>query len=418
MPITVYILTTQGPVRIQRIAEEQTGIQSVMCLDGRSQALPISSRYDAFVRNPTGVIERATGHGAYRVDVDAVIDAGDSWQLGIYIAHITDEIDVPEDIHIFATGEIDRDLNIRSVGHVDEKMDRAAEVLNGLREAGKKFHVFVPGHSLEEVTGNNPYSVTQVEHVDVVFEQLGLKHPLPSSRIINVGKGEAAGSTVMRRLLLIGLSLMALTGLFLWTPLAWVGLANDGKVLELESAIADEGSTFFGRYQQSTFFFIQNFNQPERVELELKGEVSLALVPGACEQDSTRRQAAWDGKVSALETICGLIVKAENREIGSVIVGRMGYWPNGLGQGSKPERTMRGSAGVNGHAWKLKFENFPNKGTVVRMVILQGLAAPVGSQPWYATLLSEPTTSSAFDEAKSRIERLGYHVTVKDWQRP
>jgi len=57
MSITVYILTTQGPVRIQRITEEQTGIQSVICLDGRAQALPISSRYDAFVRNPTGVIE-------------------------------------------------------------------------------------------------------------------------------------------------------------------------------------------------------------------------------------------------------------------------------------------------------------------------------------------------------------------------
>ena len=45
-------------------------------------------RYDQFVRRPTGIIEKLLGPSAYRVDVSAPITQGDSWQLGMAIAHI------------------------------------------------------------------------------------------------------------------------------------------------------------------------------------------------------------------------------------------------------------------------------------------------------------------------------------------
>ena len=79
-----FILTTEGPVAIQRISEEDQAVSSVICLDGLTQILPISASYDAFVRSPAGVIERMTGHGAYRMDVAARIDEGRSWQLAAF----------------------------------------------------------------------------------------------------------------------------------------------------------------------------------------------------------------------------------------------------------------------------------------------------------------------------------------------
>lgn len=417
MSITVYILTTQGPVRIQRIAEEQLGVQSVICLDGRAQALPISSRYDAFVRNPTGVIERETGHGAYRVDVDKVIDDGDSWQLGVYIAHMMDGIDLAENIHIFATGEVDRDLNIRPVGHVDEKLDRASSMFNELQEISALVHVFVPGDGNNEFEGNHDFPIVSVGHVDQIFDHLNLPRSQLSSSAARIESEPSSHSPKSPRLWLVGLPIALLLSWFMWTPLVWMGLADDGKVRELESTISDHGPTFFGRYQQDLFFFIQNLNKPESIAPNLSGQVILADVPEVCDATTTRREISWDDNFPASVTVCEIIVRADNPETASLLVGRMAYWPKGLGQGGTPARTMRGSARANGHTWTLEFENFPDKDSIVRLVILQGLAIPVGSQPWYAALLSEPTNSAAFIAAKARIERLGYYVFVRDWQR-
>ena len=85
--IRVFIATTDGPAEVQRIAEEDPDVKSVVCLDGKAVALPISPDYDAFVRAPTGVIERSYGHRAFRLDVSREISSGLSWQLGIFIAH-------------------------------------------------------------------------------------------------------------------------------------------------------------------------------------------------------------------------------------------------------------------------------------------------------------------------------------------
>ena len=86
-PVTVYIATTASLVAIQRITEEDPQVNSVICLAGKAISLPISGAYDAFVRNPTGVIQRDFGHSAYRIDVSDTIEEGYSWQLGVFAAH-------------------------------------------------------------------------------------------------------------------------------------------------------------------------------------------------------------------------------------------------------------------------------------------------------------------------------------------
>ena len=77
--IRVVVLTTNGPAAVERITEEDPEVSSVICLSGKAVALPVSSAYDAFVREPTGVVQHHFGHRAYRVDVDAMIAEGYSW---------------------------------------------------------------------------------------------------------------------------------------------------------------------------------------------------------------------------------------------------------------------------------------------------------------------------------------------------
>ena len=65
----IVIATTEGPAEVERLSEEDPDVRSVVCLQGKALALPISPDYDAFVRRPVGVIEARFGHACYRLDV-------------------------------------------------------------------------------------------------------------------------------------------------------------------------------------------------------------------------------------------------------------------------------------------------------------------------------------------------------------
>lgn len=417
MTVTVYILTTKGPVRVQRISEEELGVQSVICLDGRAQALPISSRYDAFVRNPTGVIERATGHGAYRMDVDQTIDDGDSWQLGVYLAHLSqDEADA--DIYVFATGEIDRELGVRPVSHIPEKLAQAGGLMRTLHEEDKRIRVFVPkDDNLRQFEGQG-IKIEQVTHVDQVFDLLGISPSKP--RVSKKAEDQPVGLNkfISQPTVFWTLPILLIVGWFLWAPINWMVLANDGKLLELEESIDESSASLMGGHQQRLFFLIQENLSPEPSMPDLLGKITTAASPPSCEAKSDTRVLSWDAAVFNSDEVCELVVQAIVRSSDHIIVGRMGYWPEGLGKGGTPERTMRGSAGNTGHTWSLVFERFPTQGAIVRLVVLTGRVAPSGDQPWYATLLREPVDSAVFAAAKARVERLGYHVFVHDWERP
>ena len=155
--IRVYIATTQGPSEIQRIAEEDPKVRSVVCLNGTSEALPISAAYDAFVRKPTGVIEKKYGHSVYRVDVSERISDGKSWQLGLFAAHALFSVGClagkGEDIEkaVWITGEVDRDLNVIPVDHIEEKFRQSAPLFAELKAANIPLTIFVPQKNAEEI---------------------------------------------------------------------------------------------------------------------------------------------------------------------------------------------------------------------------------------------------------------------------
>ena len=135
MKVHVFAATTRGPVQIERITREAAPV-SQMCLGRTTSVLPVSPDYDAFVRQPSGVIERALGPfepGGFRLDASDEIGDGRSWQLSVLVAHALDRagrLAGPGESAgaiLWVTGTVDVDLRVGAVDFVGEKLRATRE---------------------------------------------------------------------------------------------------------------------------------------------------------------------------------------------------------------------------------------------------------------------------------------------------
>lgn len=188
--IRVFIGTPEGAARVQSITEEDAGVQSVICLDGRAVALPVSPEYDSFVRRPTGLIEAAYGHAAYRIDVSLPIEEGRSWQFGVLAAHALHAArrlatgDAPADHVVWTTGEVDRDLKLHPVAHLSEKLRRASALVAECKASGLPITLYVPRANFAELDpawlreqGLADAKFVPVDSVTELFASLKLSFP-------------------------------------------------------------------------------------------------------------------------------------------------------------------------------------------------------------------------------------------------
>ena len=188
MKIRVYLATTQGPVLIERISREPAP-QSAICLKRTTKVLPVSAGYDAFVRQPSGVVEREFGpfdKGGFRLDVSGEIAAGESWQLGVFVAHALKEAgelagsDEPFDEVWWLTGEVDNDLNVKAVAHVPDKIRAATDGINSLVESNTPVTLFLAEQNLTAIDRSElPYGI-RVVGVSTTAEVVdGVGHATP-----------------------------------------------------------------------------------------------------------------------------------------------------------------------------------------------------------------------------------------------
>ena len=171
----VIIATTEGPVQLLSLTEEGEGIVSVVCINRTVETAPISRAYHAFVKKPTGLIEEQFGGSSYRIDLDANISAGRSWQLGVYLAHLLREqgnlshpAESPNQV-FWVTGEVNHDKKILPIHHMGQKLERSTALVKELREAGKKIHFVIPEQNLQEVIqgGLEKYSLSESDLIPV-----------------------------------------------------------------------------------------------------------------------------------------------------------------------------------------------------------------------------------------------------------
>ena len=221
--VRVYVATTEGPSEIQRVAKEDPEVRSVVCLNGTSEALAISAAYDAFVRKPTGVIERLFGHPVYRTDVSERISEGRSWQLPLFAAHALFAAgrlagkNERADQAIWLTGTVDSELDVGRVDHVPEKLAQSERLFEELQSHGIPLTVFLPRSNADglgpaDTARLGPSAeIVPLETVDALFDRLELprparretvkprggakrRHPVLLSLVFLLAAGTAAGA--------------------------------------------------------------------------------------------------------------------------------------------------------------------------------------------------------------------------------
>jgi hypothetical protein len=179
----VLIPTTRHAVKVMSITAEAPNIRSVVCLNETYQALPISAGYEQFVRRPTGIIEKLLGPSAYRVDVSAPITQGDSWQLGLALAHIlkyNDElVDHGGGTLIWASGEVDSQLRVNSVDHIAAKIEASREILQSAKENGQRVIFLIAKENLSDLPSGiiSGMTVFGVSSLAESCEAIGTKMP-------------------------------------------------------------------------------------------------------------------------------------------------------------------------------------------------------------------------------------------------
>lgn len=219
--VRVIIATTQAPVSVLRITEEDPVVNSVVCLSGKAMALPISPAYDAFVRDPTGVIQRHFGHSAFRTDVSEKIDEGYSWQLGLFTAHALQSVgrlaqqDQEGSQTVITTGEVDRDLNVLAITGTAEKVAALRADIEALIDMSHPVTLVIPKENADQwqvafadLTKKSPdlFKVLAIDQVGELLTHLDIalpgfsgntKKPEPASRAPNKSSWIAAALVLL-----------------------------------------------------------------------------------------------------------------------------------------------------------------------------------------------------------------------------
>ncbi len=405
MPI--YSLTTEGPVKIQRITVESATVRCAVCVDGLAKSLPISAAYDDFVRSPTGVIERLTGHAAYRIDVDKAIDGGRSWQLSFFLAHLASP-NSPT-MHVFATGEVDRDLVVRDVDHLDRKLAALARYLDQNRISRDDVIVILPADKEQSGQLSNLGKVVYVKDTAEAARAANIEvsgsNPISRHKELNSINGVRRGRAALISAILI---CFVLAGWLSAAPLQWKSLADTGQLLALEQTLTEAQDSLAYRFQAEVFtkWLRSSAVRSEHVALE----ESVYAGRLGCTADLVPIP-----KIGSGTRVCVVRWQAFADQPGIAITGRVALWPQGLGV-DRAETVKRGSAQPNGRIWELAQSNGIRKSDVIRLVVLVGGSVPKGPQPWYADLLRAPLNSVSFRAAEARLAGLGFIVIARDWR--
>ena len=251
------IATTEGPAAIQKITREDPEVRSVVCLDGTTEMLPICKDYVQFVNRGTGIVADETGHDAYRLDLDARVHGGTSWQLPVLLAHrlaAEGRLAAPDDDSadaILATGVVDRDQRVRPVEAIPEKLASARERLKAIIGAGRRVIVVLPATG---EAGNDDdadkaladfgdqVTVQRWERVRPLADVFAGKSPAPQPEepLAAPDPAPKKQARVRRRRwpALLAVAVVLLAGVVWWVgPRHWETLRRDGEYQALDGAL-------------------------------------------------------------------------------------------------------------------------------------------------------------------------------------
>lgn len=193
----IVIPTTGVPTEIIRIERLPPETNSGLFIEGTSveAGIAVHRDYNSFVRYASGVVERLYAHKAFRLDVSASITSGDSWKLGVLLAHAYEAAgqlyqrlragSPPAEVLVWVTGDVRSvDLAVASVGHIESKLRQTLPLLREARADGLDVVILLPRDNLAEIPAPQAAEferlgirVATIADAIEAFEVLGLPAP-------------------------------------------------------------------------------------------------------------------------------------------------------------------------------------------------------------------------------------------------
>lgn len=144
----VVIPTTEGPVTITGLLREPALSESLIALAGSNELAPLSRAYTTLLAQSDGDIALP---GPWCLEVDKPIDTGESWQLGVALAHALERADRlafdvgSADAVLWVTGALRiPDLRVNPVDHIARKFSNSTALLTTAAQTGKQIIVVLP----------------------------------------------------------------------------------------------------------------------------------------------------------------------------------------------------------------------------------------------------------------------------------
>ena len=403
--LAIFIATTNGPVEIQRITEEDPEIDSVVCLAGKAMPLPISYAYHNFVRQPTGVVQRDFGHGSYRADLSDTVDEGYSWQLGIYLGHAAVSAErfandgaLPARA-IFATGEVNVDLDVLPVDHIATKLSALRETAERLTADGVEVDILVPRECLAAVPDGYE-NVRPIGSIADALEFLGLASPeISTSEPALIPCPAAADSPEggIRKKMVIGLAVLLIVmaggaaAVFLssgeqWRDLASRGTVHQPDVVRTASSEGDSRARIKTKADGEQIVGSRQDNPDVRLRLveyrAPEGSSCAAVRFGQRKPIVAERAASADETfgVSVFSRLCKIEFVAEGQS-SEYLWGRFERWPVGgsevfQNESKGPTRRRLG--------WQIKMPRAISRDFDMRLMIVASGRPVDGASGWLA----------------------------------
>lgn len=199
--VAIYIGTTDGPARIERISNEAAALTEVFVGRDISRPLPISEAYENFVQpgRPVSQLFGPFPEPSFRMDLSAAVNSGESWQLAALVAHglardgRLAEREDEADAAVWLTGKIDADGRVLSVGHIAEKLAASADLRARYRETGRRLRFYLPAADGVPAEARGQDAVHAVETIEPVLADLDLSPgPGDEAPVDPVAPGPAA----------------------------------------------------------------------------------------------------------------------------------------------------------------------------------------------------------------------------------
>ena len=440
----VYIATTNGPVAIERITEEDPDVNSVVCLSGKALALPISHAYHEFVQNPTGVIQRYFGHSAYRVDVSKKIDDGYSWQLGVFTAHALKninslaEMNAPAETIVVATGELNRDLHLMPVDRISEKIQHLETSLPELVKEARSILIAVPhgtdGEWRKIFEGIDPSSNHKIEliparSVDEIFDRLDVVMPspkstLPQSTPLSLKKRGRSLPSLLPITLTLAAFFLAVSVLYGRELISFVDY--------LGMSIKETYQSIYGTSVNRAANETKQITEIDKTPIISNGDPIISIQelrspPGQkCadlewwqfqEAANQARQYGFGSlSLNSDNNLCAIKLTAEIQNPKLWIYGRYKHWID-QGQGPMtPTKVIDQGPNNHGLSWLINISNQVRGGAVFRLIIISAPQKFTPPRELISRLGLINPSSNELNTLVDQVKQLGFEVTLSQFR--